>query len=75
MEVLSDSAKLLAPEPFTTGRKLVLLFVLELQIISKIIHVDFEIVDDQSCGGNVCHEIVDIPAWHVVVPIDVSPTQ
>jgi hypothetical protein len=48
-----------------------LLLVLELEVVSEIVHIDFEIVNDECCRSNVCHEVIDVPTRHLTVPEEV----
>jgi hypothetical protein len=48
-----------------------LLLVLELEVVSEVIHIDFEIVNDECCRRNVCHEVIDVPTRHLTVPEEV----
>ena len=41
------------------------LLVLELQIFSQVVHVDFVVVDCECCRRNMCHEVIDVPARHL----------
>lgn len=53
-EVLFNSAHLLVAGEQDVG-DLDVLFQLELQVLAKIVHVDFKVVDEKSGGANMCH--------------------
>jgi len=44
-----------------------ILLVLDLQVLAKVVDVHFEIIYDECSGCDVGHEVIDIPARHVVV--------
>lgn len=48
-----------------------LLLVLELEVVSEVVHIDFEIVNDECCRRNVCHEVIDVPTRHLTVAEEV----
>ena len=48
-----------------------LLLVLELEVVSEVVHIDFEIVDNECCRRNVCHEVIDVPTRHLTVTEEV----
>jgi len=48
------------------------LLVLEFQIFSQVVHVDFVVVDCECCRCNVCHEVIDVPAGHLKGTAQVS---
>lgn len=52
-----------------------LLLVLELEVVSEVVHIDFEIVDNECCRRNVCHEVIDVPTRHLTVTEEVRSIQ
>ena len=48
-----------------------LLLVLELEVVSEVVHIDFEIVNNECCRRNVCHEVIDVPTRHLTVTEEV----
>jgi len=41
------------------------LLVLELQVFSQVVHVDFVVVHSECCRRDMCHEVIDVPARHL----------
>lgn len=42
------------------------LLVVNLEIVAQVVYIHFKVVDNQRRRGDVCHEVVRVPARHVV---------
>jgi putative copper export protein len=57
------------------GSLLDLLFVLDLEIFSQIVDVYLKVIHNERRGSDMCHEVVNVPARHVIRPVRVSTVE
>lgn len=53
-------------------RREIILLVFNLQILTQVIDIHFKVVYDECCCCDMCHEVIDVPARHIVVSRRIS---